>query len=49
MNNMKNHFIVCGWKPDFEQILEGIINANPQIDTSAIIVVNTAQVEKWMC
>ena len=42
LKNKKKHFIICGWKPDFEQILEGIIKANPQVDTNSIIAVNTA-------
>jgi len=42
MGKMKNHFIICGWKPGFEKILEGILFANPEIPAERIIIVNNA-------
>lgn len=31
LKNLTKHFLLCGWKPDFEDILEGILFANPEI------------------
>ncbi len=42
MGKMKNHFLICGWKPGFEKILEGILFANPEIPADRIIIVNNA-------
>ena len=42
MGKMKNHFIICGWKPGFDKILEGILFANPEIPADRIIIVNNA-------
>ena len=42
MNNMKNHFIICGWKPNFDKILEGILYANPEISGDKIVLLNNA-------
>ena len=42
MQNMKNHFIILGWKPDFDRILEGIISANTEISIDKIVLVNNA-------
>ncbi len=42
MGKMKNHFIICGWKPGFEKILEGILFANPEIPAERIVIVNNA-------
>ncbi len=42
MAKMKNHFIICGYKNNFEKILEGILLANPEIPTDKIVLLNTA-------
>lgn len=42
MNKMKNHFLICGWKPNFERILEGILLANPEIPPEKIILLNNS-------
>ncbi|MBQ6781569.1 MAG: NAD-binding protein [Treponema sp.] len=42
MTNLKNHFLICGWKPGFEKILEGILEANPEIPAERIVIVNNA-------
>ena len=42
MGKMKNHFLICGWKPGFEKILEGILAANPEIPAERIVIVNNA-------
>lgn len=42
MNKMKNHFLICGWKPNFSKILEGILYANPEIPADRIVLLNNA-------
>jgi len=42
MQKMKNHFIICGYKNNFEKILEGILYANPEIPAEKIVLLNTA-------
>ena len=42
MNKIKNHFLICGWKPNFERILEGILLANPEISPEKIILLNNS-------
>ncbi len=42
MTKLKNHFIICGYKNNFEKILEGILLANPEIPTDRILLLNTA-------
>lgn len=46
MNKMRNHFLICGWKPGFEKILEGIIIANPEIPIDRIVLLNTANLSE---
>ncbi len=43
MTNMKNHFLICGWKPGFENILEGMLLANPEIPPEQIVILNNAK------
>ena len=42
MTNMKNHFLICGWKPGFDKILEGVLEANPEISADKIVILNDA-------
>jgi len=42
MTKMKHHFIICGYKTNFEKILEQIIIANPEIPVDRIVRLNTA-------
>lgn len=42
LKKIKNHFIICGWKPDFENILLGILKANPDLLPEMIVVLNNA-------
>lgn len=44
LTNLKNHFLLCGWRPGFEKILEGILDANPEIPAEKIVIVNEADV-----
>ena len=43
MTSMKNHYLICGWKPGFEKILEGILEANPEIPPEQIVILNNAK------
>jgi voltage-gated potassium channel len=38
----KGHFIICGWKPELEIILEKILNAEPNLRASDIVLINNA-------
>lgn len=38
----KGHFIICGWKPELEIILEKILNAEPDLRASDIVLINDA-------
>ena len=40
MNKMTDHFIICGYKTGFEEILEGILEANPEVSNDQIILIN---------
>lgn len=42
MTNMKNHFLILGWKPNFSKILEGILYANPEIPADKMVLLNNA-------
>lgn len=46
MQKMKNHFLILGWKPDFERIIEGIMSANPEIPMEKVVLLNNASVEE---
>lgn len=46
LKNIKGHFIICGWKPDFENILDGIILVNQEIPLDHIVLVNNASDEE---
>ena len=43
MTNMKNHLLICGWKPGFENILEGMLLANPEIPPERVVILNNAK------
>ena len=43
MTNMKNHLLICGWKPGFENILEGMLLANPEIPPEQVVILNNAR------
>lgn len=48
LKNMKGHFLLCGWRPGFEKILDSVLNSNPDITPDMIVLVNeaTEQVEQ---
>ena len=46
MDKIKGHFLICGWKPDFDTILDGILDANPYLTPDMIILINEAPTEQ---
>lgn len=41
LKKINNHFLICGWKPDFDRILSGVLSANPDIPLDHIVLINT--------
>ena len=46
LKNMKGHFLLCGWRPGFDKILESVLNSNPDITPDMIVLVNEAPSEQ---
>ncbi len=46
LKNKKGHFIICGWKPDMDAMIHGILAANLDMVPSDIVLVNTAGQEE---
>ncbi len=42
IRRMKGHFLLCGWRSGFEQLLETVMRSNPDITPDMIILVNNA-------
>lgn len=45
VKRLENHFIICGWRVDFEKIIDGVLSTNPEIDISDIVLINNAPSE----
>lgn len=45
LRKMKGHFLICGWRPGFEKILETVLNSNPDITPDMVVMVNDAPSE----
>ncbi|MBR1614096.1 MAG: NAD-binding protein [Treponema sp.] len=45
LKNMNKHFLLCGWRPGLERILEFVLYTNPDIEPDQIVLVNEAQPE----
>lgn len=45
LKNLSSHFIICGWKSDFEKIIDGVIEANPELEKSEIVLINNTSKE----
>ncbi|MCQ2597257.1 MAG: NAD-binding protein [Treponema sp.] len=43
---MKGHFLLCGWRPGFEKILDAVMVQNPDISPDMIVLVNNAPSEQ---
>lgn len=46
LKKISNHFLICGWKPDFERILDGVLLANPDIPLELFVLINNAPSEQ---
>ncbi len=46
LKRMKGHFLLCGWRPGFEKILEAVMIQNPDISPDRIVVVNNAPADQ---
>ena len=46
LRNMKGHFIICGWRPGFNKILEAVMKSNPDIAADMIVLVNEAPADQ---
>lgn len=46
LRGMKDHFIICGWRPGFDKILEVVMQSNPDITSEMIVMVNEAPSEQ---
>lgn len=44
--NLKNHFIICGWKRDMGEVLRVVMDRNPSFLPSDIVLINTASSEE---
>ncbi len=44
--NLKNHFVICGWKRDMGQFLHDIMEKNKNFLPSEIVLINTAMPEE---
>ncbi len=42
LKNMKGHFLLCGWRPGFEKILDSVLNTNPDISPDMVVLINDA-------
>ncbi|MCQ2575246.1 MAG: NAD-binding protein [Treponema sp.] len=46
LRGMKDHLIICGWRPGFDKILDAVMQANPDISAGMIVLVNEAPSEQ---
>lgn len=46
LRGMKDHFIICGWRPGFDKILEAVMQSNPDISSDMIVMVNEAPADQ---
>ncbi|MBQ4024222.1 MAG: NAD-binding protein [Treponema sp.] len=42
LKSISGHFIICGWRPGFEKIIETVLRSNPDISTDLLVLVNEA-------
>ena len=46
LRGMKDHFIICGWRPGFDKILKAVMQSNPDLSAEMIVMVNEAPGEQ---
>lgn len=42
LNSMTDHFLICGWRPGFEKILDNVFISNPDIAPDQVVLINEA-------
>lgn len=46
IKTMEGHFLLCGWRDDFEKILDSVLKSNLDITPEMIVLVNDAPAEE---
>lgn len=46
LKNLTKHFLLCGWKPDMENIIQAVLNANTDLTPDQIVLINEAPAEQ---
>ena len=46
LKSMNKHFLLCGWRPGFDKILDFVLNSNPDITPDMIVLINEAPSEQ---
>ena len=48
LNSMNDHFLICGWRPGFDKILDNVFISNPDISPDQVVLINeaTEQIEE---
>lgn len=42
LNSMQGHFLLCGWRPGFENIINNVLVSNPDLSPDMIVLINEA-------
>lgn len=42
LKSLKGQFLLCGWRPGFDRILDSVLNSNPDITPDLIVLINEA-------
>ncbi len=42
LKDMEGHFIICGWRPGFNKIIDTVMKSNPDISADQIVLINDA-------
>jgi voltage-gated potassium channel len=45
LKKLQDHFIICGYRQDFENIIDGVLESNPGIEISDVVLINNAPTE----
>lgn len=45
LKKLQNHFVICGFRDDFENIVDGVLESNPDIEISDVVLINNAPTE----
>lgn len=43
LKDINKHFLLCGWRDNFDKILETVLASNPDIELDSLVLVNEAQ------